>query len=223
MRIRAQRNKVELQRGGNDGKWIRSPSTITSTITHTITNTITNVLQLRSQRAEEEDGGTTQEWTLSCFARTLALCQDSSRDSTDKLASACDPEDEAASDSDPEDRTKSNEYLGRVDTIVFCERWRYRRLETIVFCKRWHEPRVETIVFCECWHEPTVETIVFCERWHEPTVETLVFREHGKSALRPFHPPKLRCLYTYKYTRIEAHRLYPFRPWVRRIRTVCIH
>ena len=131
MRIRAQRNKVELQRGGNDGKWIRSPSTITRTITHTITNTITNVLQLRSQRAEEEeeDRGTTQEWTLSYFARTLALCQDSSRDSTDKLASAYDPEDEAASDSDPEDRTKSNEYLGRVDTIVFCERWRYRRLE----------------------------------------------------------------------------------------------
>ena len=59
--------------------------------------------------------------------RTLALCQDSSRDSTDELASAYDPEDEAASDSDPEDRTKSNEYLGRVDTIVFCERWRYRR------------------------------------------------------------------------------------------------
>ena len=62
--------------------------------------------------------------------RTLALCQDSGRDSTDELASAYDPEDEAASDSDPEDRTKSNEYLGRVDSIVFCERWRYRRLET---------------------------------------------------------------------------------------------
>ena len=130
MRIRAQRSKVELERGGNDGKWMRSRSTITRTITHTITNTITNVLQLRSQRAEEEeDGGTTQEWTLSYFARTLALCQDSSKDSTDELASAYDPEDEAASDSDPEDRTKSNEYLGRVDTIVFCERWRYRRLE----------------------------------------------------------------------------------------------
>ena len=135
MRIRAQRTEVELERGGNDGKWIRSQSTITRTITHTITNTITNVLQLRSQRAEDEEeeeeehGGTTQEWTLSYFARTLALCQDSGRDSTDKLASAYDPEDEAASDSDPEDRTKSNEYLGRVDTIVFCERWRYRRLE----------------------------------------------------------------------------------------------
>ena len=41
--------------------------------------------------------------------QTLALCQDSSRDSTDtdELASAYDPEDEAASDFDPEDRTKS--------------------------------------------------------------------------------------------------------------------
>ena len=75
MRIRAQRNKVELERGGNDGKWIRSQSTITRTITHTITNTITNVLQLRSQRAEEEeeDRGTTQEWTLSYFANIGAL------------------------------------------------------------------------------------------------------------------------------------------------------
>ena len=66
--------------------------------------------------------------------RTLALCQDSSRDSTDELASAYDPEDEAASDSDPEDRTKSKGCLRRVDTIPFCERWRYRRWETIVFC-----------------------------------------------------------------------------------------
>ena len=162
MRIRAQRNKVELERGGNDGKWIRSPSTITKTITHTITNTITNVLQLRSQRAEEEDGGTTQEWTLSYFARTLALCQDSSRDSMHKLASAYDPEDEAASDSDPEDRTKGKGCLRRVDTIPFCERWRYRRWETIVFCERWHHRRVESIVFCERWHYRRVETIVFC-------------------------------------------------------------
>ena len=54
--------------------------------------------------------------------RTLALCQDSSRDSTDELASAYDPEDEAASDSDPEDRTKSKGCLRRVDTIPFCER-----------------------------------------------------------------------------------------------------
>ena len=74
--------------------------------------------------------------------RTLALCQDSSRDSTDELASAYDPEDEAASDSDPEDRTKSKGCLRRVDTIPFCERWRYRRLGTIVFCKRWHYRRV---------------------------------------------------------------------------------
>ena len=122
MRIRAQRSKVELERGGNDGKWIRSHSTITRTITDTITNTITKFLQLRSQRAEEEeDGGTTQEWTLS-YLRTLALCQDSSRDSTDELASAYDPEDEAASDSDPEDSTKSKGCLRRVDTIPFCER-----------------------------------------------------------------------------------------------------
>ena len=49
--------------------------------------------------------------------RTLALCQDSSRDSTDELASAYDPEDEAASDSDPEDSTKSKGCLRRVDTI----------------------------------------------------------------------------------------------------------
>ena len=54
--------------------------------------------------------------------RTLALCQDSSRDSTDELASAYDPEDEAASDSDPEDSTKSKGCLRRVDTIPFCER-----------------------------------------------------------------------------------------------------
>ena len=33
--------------------------------------------------------------------RTLALCQDSRRDSTDEPASAYDPKDEAASDSDP--------------------------------------------------------------------------------------------------------------------------
>ena len=62
--------------------------------------------------------------------RTLALCQDSSRDSTDELASAYDPEDEAASDSDPEDRTKN-----KVETIVFCERWRYRRTQTIIVCE----------------------------------------------------------------------------------------
>ena len=54
--------------------------------------------------------------------RTLALCQDSSRDSTDELAGAYDPEDEAASDSDPEDSTKSKGCLRRVDTIPFCER-----------------------------------------------------------------------------------------------------
>ena len=96
-------------------------------------------------------------------------------------------EDEAASDSDPEDRTKSNEYLGRVDTIVFCECWRYRRLETIVFCERWHEPKVETIVFCECWHEPKVETIVFCERWHERRLETIVFCER-------WHEPRVETI-----------------------------
>ena len=33
---RAQRSKVELERGGNDGKWIRSHSTITRTITNAI-------------------------------------------------------------------------------------------------------------------------------------------------------------------------------------------
>ena len=54
--------------------------------------------------------------------RTLALCQDSSRDSTDELAGAYDPEDEAASDSDPEDSTKSKGCLRRADTIPFCER-----------------------------------------------------------------------------------------------------
>ena len=54
--------------------------------------------------------------------RALALCQDSSRDSTDELAGAYDPEDEAASDSDPEDSTKSKGCLRRVDTILFCER-----------------------------------------------------------------------------------------------------
>ena len=54
--------------------------------------------------------------------RTFALCQDSSRDSTDELASAYDPEDEAASDSDPEDSTSSKGCLRRVDTFPFCER-----------------------------------------------------------------------------------------------------
>ena len=54
--------------------------------------------------------------------RTLALCQDSSRDSTNELAGAYDPEDEAASDSDPEDSTKSKGCLRRVDTFPFCER-----------------------------------------------------------------------------------------------------
>ena len=53
--------------------------------------------------------------------RTLALCQDSSRDSTDELASAYVPVDEAASDSDPEDITKSKGCSKKVDTIVFCE------------------------------------------------------------------------------------------------------
>ena len=56
------------------------------------------------------------------ISRTLALCQDSSRASTDELASAYDPEDEAASDSAPEDSTRSKGCLGRVDTIPFCER-----------------------------------------------------------------------------------------------------
>ena len=54
--------------------------------------------------------------------RTVALCQDSSSDSTDELASAYDPEDEAASDSDPEDSTKSKGCLRRVDTFPLCER-----------------------------------------------------------------------------------------------------
>ena len=38
--LRAQRRKVEPERGGNDRSWIRSHSTITNTITTTITNTI---------------------------------------------------------------------------------------------------------------------------------------------------------------------------------------
>ena len=65
--------------------------------------------------------------------RTLALGQDSSRDSTDELASAYDPEDEAASDSDPEDRTNSKGCWRRVGTISFSKRWHYPRVETIVF------------------------------------------------------------------------------------------
>ena len=81
--------------------------------------------------------------------RNLALCQDSSRESTDELASAYDPEDEVDSDSDPKDRTKSKGCLRKVDTIPFCERWRYRKLEAIVFGERWHYRRVETIVDCE--------------------------------------------------------------------------
>ena len=102
------------------------PQVLSQELSHILSQTLSQMSYNFDRSAEKK---TTQEWTLSYFVRTLALCQDSSRDSTDKLASAYDPEDEAASDSDPEDRTKSNEYLGRVDTIVFCERWRYRRLE----------------------------------------------------------------------------------------------
>ena len=120
MRIRAQRSKVELERGGNDGKWIRSHSTITRTITNTITNTITIFVQLRSQRAENKKKTVALPKSGHYLTlRSLALCQDSSRDSTDELASAYDPEDEAASDSDPEDRTKSKGCLRKVDTIPF--------------------------------------------------------------------------------------------------------
>ena len=122
MRIRAQRSKVELERGGNDGKWIRSHSTITSTITNTITNTITIFVQLRSQRAETKKTVALPKSGHYLILRTLALCQDSSKDSLDELASAYDPEDEAASDSDPEDSTKSKGCLRRVDTIPLCER-----------------------------------------------------------------------------------------------------
>ena len=107
MRIRAQRSKVELERGGNDGKWIRSHSTITRTITNTITNTITIFVQLRSQRAETKKTVALPKSGHYLILRTLALCQDSSKDSLDELASAYEPEDEVASDSDSEDRTKA--------------------------------------------------------------------------------------------------------------------
>ena len=56
------------------------------------------------------------------IVRTLALCEDSSRDSTDELAGAYDPKDEATNDSDPEDSTKRKGCLRRVDTIPFHER-----------------------------------------------------------------------------------------------------
>ena len=103
MRIRAQRSKVELGLGGNDGKWIRSHSTITRTITTTITNTV----QLRSQSAENKKKMVALPKSGHYLnLRTLALCQDYSKDSLDKLASAYDPEDEVVSDSDPEDSAK---------------------------------------------------------------------------------------------------------------------
>ena len=70
----------------------------------------------------------------------LALCQDSSRDSTDELASAYDPEDEAATDSDAEDSTKSKGCLKRVGTIPCVgsiEEWKLSQNASVGTIGKW--------------------------------------------------------------------------------------
>ena len=100
-----------------EGRWNRSevativvgsdPTVLSQTLSqirsqNTITNSITT--SIAAQKKKTVAPSKSGHYPL---LRTLALGQDSSRDSTDELASAYDPEDEAASDSDPEDRTKA--------------------------------------------------------------------------------------------------------------------
>ena len=98
------------------------PTILSQELSHRLSHTLSQLSYNFDRSAQKKKTVALPKSGHYLILRTLALCQDSSRDSTDELASAYDPEDEAASDSDPEDRTKSKGCLRRADTIPFCER-----------------------------------------------------------------------------------------------------
>ena len=112
------------------------PTVLSQELSHILSQTLSQMSYNFDRSAQKKKKVALSKSGHYPILRTLALCQDSSRDSTDELASAYDPEDEAASDSDPEDRTKSKGCLRRVETILNCERWHFRKVETIVICER---------------------------------------------------------------------------------------